>query len=68
MVWAVLGSAVLVLIVTYLPFIQPIFNTVSLGLSDWLLMVPCILLASAAAEITKIFIRTKAARTVNTTV
>jgi Ca2+-transporting ATPase len=62
MVWAVGGSALLVLIVTYVPFLQPFFDTVSLSLTDWLVMIPFILLASIAAEITKVFLRNRAAQ------
>jgi Ca2+-transporting ATPase len=61
MVWAVLGSALLVLIVTYIPLLQPFFDTVPLNLTDWLVMIPFILFASIAAEITKVYIRNKAA-------
>ena len=62
MVWAVLGSTALVFMVTYVPFMQPFFDTVPLSLTDWLFMLPFILMASVAAEITKIFLRIKAAR------
>ncbi|MBP1715712.1 MAG: Calcium-transporting ATPase 1, partial [Deltaproteobacteria bacterium] len=60
MVWAVLGSAALVLLVIYLPILQPFFDTTSLSLEDWIHMVPFILMASVAAEITKVYIRKKA--------
>ena len=62
MVWAVLGSTALVFMVTYVPFMQPFFDTVPLSLTDWLFMLPFILMASVAAEITKIILRIKAAR------
>jgi len=58
------GSALLVLIVTYTPFLQPFFDTVSLSLTDWLVMIPFILLASIAAELIKVYIRNRAARMV----
>jgi Ca2+-transporting ATPase len=48
--------------VVYVPFLQPFFDTVSLGLSDWILMIPFVLVASIAAEITKIYLRYKAAK------
>jgi Ca2+-transporting ATPase len=60
MLAAVAGSAAIVLLTLYVPLLQPIFNTVPLGLMDWLVMTPFILMASIAAEITKIFIRPKA--------
>ncbi len=62
MIWAVLGSATLVLIAIYVPFLRPFFDTTLLSLSDWMIAVPFMLLASIAAEITKVFIRRKAAK------
>jgi Ca2+-transporting ATPase len=63
MVWAVGASALLVLIVIYAPFLEPFFDTVPLSLSDWMVMLPFILVASIAAEITKLYVRSRAART-----
>ena len=40
MVWAVGVSFLLVLMVVYLPFLRPFFDTVPLGAGDWLLMLP----------------------------
>ena len=60
MVWAVLGSAALVLLVIYVPILQPFFDTTPLSLEDWLHAIPFILMASVAAEITKVYIRKKA--------
>jgi Ca2+-transporting ATPase len=62
MIWAVLGSGSLVLLSIYAPFLQPFFDTVPLSWGDWLEMLPFILMASVAAEITKVFLRHKAAR------
>jgi Ca2+-transporting ATPase len=62
MIWATGASFLLVLLVVYVPFLQPFFDTVPLGLNDWLVMIPFILLASVAAEITKIYLRWKAAK------
>jgi P-type Ca2+ transporter type 2C len=62
MLWAVGGSGLLVLITIYVPFLRPFFDTVPLSLMDWLMMLPFILMASVAAEITKVFIRRKAAK------
>ena len=36
MIWAVLGSAAIVLLVIYVPFLQPFFDTTPLSLEDWL--------------------------------
>jgi len=58
--WMVLAttlSLVLLLLVMYVPFLQSVFNTVPLNLSDWLAMAPFILMASVAAEVTKFFLR-----------
>ena len=59
MIWAVLGSAALVLSAVYVPFLQPFFDTRPLSLGDWISVIPFILMASVAAEITKVFIRQK---------
>ena len=47
----------LLLLVIYVPFLQPLFNTVPLTLTDWLEMAPCFALASVAAELTKLYLR-----------
>jgi Ca2+-transporting ATPase len=59
MVWATASSFLLLLLVMYVPFLQPVFDTVPLGLSDWLVMLPFMLVASIAAEITKLYLRRK---------
>jgi len=51
--WAVLGSSVLMLLVLYIPFLQNIFNTVSLGWAEWRLIIPLFLVPSVAAEAVK---------------
>jgi Ca2+-transporting ATPase len=51
--WAVLGSLVLIMLVIYIPFLQPIFNTAPLGWAQWLEILPLILVPSVAAEVTK---------------
>ncbi|QQK80584.1 calcium-translocating P-type ATPase, SERCA-type [Salicibibacter cibi] len=38
LLWAVLSSVVLMLLVIYVPVLQPIFYTTALGLNDWLLI------------------------------
>jgi Ca2+-transporting ATPase len=50
------------LIAVYVPFLNPFFDTVPLSIGDWLFMLPFMCMASVAAEITKVFIRNKAAR------
>ncbi len=39
LVWAVVSSALLMLVVIYVPTFQPIFHTVAIELRDWLLIV-----------------------------
>ncbi len=62
MVWAVSGSAALVLIAIYVPFLRPFFDTTLMSLSDWIMAIPFMLMASVAAEVTKVFIRQRAAK------
>ncbi|MFP4431126.1 MAG: calcium-translocating P-type ATPase, SERCA-type [Spirochaetaceae bacterium] len=57
MVAAVATSLALLLVVIYLPFLRPVFDTASLGAMDWALLLPFTVPASIAAEITKIFLR-----------
>ena len=61
MVWAVAGSTVLVFLTIYVPFLQPVFDTVPLTLGDWIMIVPFMLVASVTAELTKLYLRRKAA-------
>jgi Ca2+-transporting ATPase len=57
MVWATGVSFVLVLMVTYVPFLRPFFDTVPLTLGDWFFMTPFFFASPIAMEITKIFMR-----------
>jgi hypothetical protein len=57
MQYAVGVSFVLLVLVMYVPFLQRIFGTVALPIRDWAVMVPFILMASVAAELTKAFMR-----------
>jgi Ca2+-transporting ATPase len=57
--WAVLGSLALIMLVIYVPFFNPIFNTLPLGWAQWLYILPLILIPSVAAEVTKYFIQKK---------
>lgn len=49
----VLSSFVLLLAVMYVPFLQPIFNTTTMGWAQWELILPFLLIPSLAAEATK---------------
>jgi Ca2+-transporting ATPase len=57
MVWAVGASLVLVLMVVYVPFLQPFFDTVPLTLNDWLMMLPFFLASAIAMELLKLYFR-----------
>ncbi len=47
---AVISSFILILLVVYVPFLQPIFSTVPLGWTQWQLIIPLLILPSLAAE------------------
>jgi Ca2+-transporting ATPase len=64
MVLATGGSFLLLLILIYVPFLQPFVDTVPLSLLDWVEMIPFMFIAPAAAEIVKIYLRRRMARTV----
>jgi Ca2+-transporting ATPase len=53
MFYAVAGSLILLVGVVYLPPLQRIFDTVSLGLPQWELMLPLLFVPAVAAEVTK---------------
>jgi len=53
MSYAVLLSLTLLLAVVYVPFLQPVFNTVPLGLAQWELMLPLLFIPAVVAELTK---------------
>ncbi|SDH40253.1 cation-translocating P-type ATPase [Propionivibrio dicarboxylicus] len=57
MLWALAGSLLLVLIVVYVPFLQPVFDTVPPGWSDWLLMTPFFFASPIAMELVKLHFR-----------
>ena len=59
---AVIFSIVLVFAVMYVPFLQTIFNTVTIPPIDLLVIIPFALMASVAAELTKIYLRARAKR------
>jgi P-type Ca2+ transporter type 2C len=60
MIWAVSFSFVLVLLVVYVPFLQPFFDTVPLSLDDWLLMLPFFFASPVAMELVKVYFRRRA--------
>jgi len=62
MQYAVLLSIVLLLGVVYVPFCQPIFDTVPLGVREWVVVLPLLLVPAVAAEITKASVRLRARR------
>jgi Ca2+-transporting ATPase len=56
---AFLSSLILLLLVAYVPFLQPIFNTTSLGLQQWELILPLLIVPSIAAEVTKFILSSR---------
>ncbi len=57
MQYAVGLSLLLLLAVVYVPFLNPIFDTVPITLFEWAEMLPLILAPSVVAELTKWFMR-----------
>ncbi len=57
MQYAVLASLALLLLVVYVPFLNPVFNTHPLSLVQWMRILPLILLPATAAEMTKALLR-----------
>jgi Ca2+-transporting ATPase len=51
---AVLLSVVLIFAVIYIPFLNPIFNTLPLGWQQWEVLLPLLLIPSLAAEAVKL--------------
>ena len=62
MVWAVSASLLLVLMVVYVPFLQPFFDTVPLTWGDWLMMLPFFFASAIAMELLKIYFRRRSAK------
>jgi len=58
---AVAASAVMVLLVIYVPFLQPIFNTVSLGPEQLRFVLPLLLIPALVAELSKFVLGRRAA-------
>jgi P-type Ca2+ transporter type 2C len=59
MQYAVGLSIVLLILVVYVPFLQPIFNTHAPSFNEWMLIVGLALTPAIAEEITKFFLRMK---------
>jgi Ca2+-transporting ATPase len=59
MQYAVGLSILLMLLVIYVPFLQPIFNTHALNLTEWALIIGLAIIPAVAEEITKIFLRAR---------
>ena len=57
---AVLSSFLLMMAVVYIPFLQPVFNTVPLGWAQWKLILPMVILPSITAELIKFIFRRRA--------
>ena len=53
MLYAVASSMLLLLAVIYIPFLQPIFNTVPLGWAEWQIVLPLLFIPAIVAEISK---------------
>ena len=66
MVWAVGVSFVLVLMVVYVPFLRPFFDTVPLTAGDWLFMLPFFFASPVAMELLKVYFRNRTPRTAET--
>ncbi len=62
MVWAVGVSFFLVLLVIYVPFLRPFFDTVPLTVGDWLFMLPFFFASPLAMELLKIYFRNRMAK------
>lgn len=54
LVKAFLFSLIMLFAVVYIPFLQPIFSTQTLGLSDWVIIAPLSLVPFVTAELIKI--------------
>jgi Ca2+-transporting ATPase len=55
MIYAVATSLLLLVGVIYIPFLQPIFNTVPLGFAEWQIVLPLLFVPAIVAELTKWF-------------
>lgn len=62
MQYAVSFSIALLLGAVYIPFLQPIFDTAPLGMREWMVVLPLLLVPGIAAEITKAIVRANTRR------
>jgi len=62
MQYAVLASLLILLGVIYIPLLDPIFDTAPLGLREWSIILPMLLVPALVAEITKVFVRRRGER------
>jgi len=53
MQWAVLASLAIIMIIIYVPFLDPIFDTTFLTLREWEVIVPLMFVPAIIAELTK---------------
>jgi Ca2+-transporting ATPase len=58
--YAVLASLAMVLLVVYVPFLNPIFKTQPLGWEQWQLILPLLLIPSIVAELVKWYMSRRA--------
>lgn len=56
MFYAVASSLLLLLAVVYVPFLQPVFNTVPLGWREWRVVLPLLFIPAIVAELTKMIL------------
>ena len=66
MVWAVGVSFLLVMMVVYVPFLRPFFDTVPLTAGDWLFMIPFFFASPIAMELLKVYFRQRSAKETET--
>jgi Ca2+-transporting ATPase len=59
---AILTSGALMFAALYVPFLQNVFHTVSLGWSEWRLIIPLFLIPSIAAEAVKYYVTWRAGK------
>jgi len=62
MFFAVASSLLLLLLVIYVPFLQPVFNTVPLTLAHWKILFPLLFIPAIVAELSKMVISRSSAK------
>jgi len=53
MQWAVLASLSIIMLIIYVPFLDPIFDTTFLTLREWEVILPLVFVPAIVAELTK---------------